>query len=112
MSADVTRVVVVEPEPVGRQIARRRIEAAPFPVDFVGPDAEELRLASESIDHVLVTWTLCTIPDVDRALHEALRVLAPGGRCTSSSTAATDPRVAGGRTASLPCGARCSVGVT
>lgn len=31
------------------------------------------------MDHVLVTWTLCTIPDAGRALGEMRRVLRPGG---------------------------------
>jgi ubiquinone/menaquinone biosynthesis C-methylase UbiE len=34
---------------------------------------------SSSVDHVLATWTLCSIPDVDRALSEIRRVLRPGG---------------------------------
>jgi len=34
---------------------------------------------SASIDHVLITWTMCTIPDVASALGEILRVLRPGG---------------------------------
>src|SRR5690606_23273934 len=36
-------------------------------------------LADGSVDTVLTTYTLCTIPDVARALREMRRVLAPGG---------------------------------
>ncbi len=42
-------------------------------------DGEDLPLADASVDHALSTWTLCTIPDVDRALAEVRRVLRPGG---------------------------------
>ncbi|OAA24548.1 methyltransferase family protein [Frankia sp. EI5c] len=50
-----------------------------MPVEFVGRDGQRLELADASVDHVLVTWTLCTIPDVDQALREVRRVLRPGG---------------------------------
>ena len=46
---------------------------------WIGLDGQDLPLKSESVDHVLVTWTLCTIPDVERALRETHRVLRPGG---------------------------------
>ncbi len=48
-------------------------------MEFVGTDGQDLPLPDGSIDHVLVTWTLCTIPNVDRSLEEAGRVLRPGG---------------------------------
>lgn len=76
---EVTRLLAVEPAAVGRRLAARRIAAAPIPVEFVGDDSQRLPVPDASVDHVLVTWTLCTIPDVDRALREARRVLRPGG---------------------------------
>lgn len=75
----VTRLVAVDPAVVGRKLAARRLAASPVPVEFIGLDGESLPMPDESVDHVLVTWTLCTIPDVDRALREMHRVLRPGG---------------------------------
>jgi SAM-dependent methyltransferase len=75
----VTRVRAVEPSGVGRKLAAGRVAASPVPVEFVGLDGQELPIEDASVDHVLTTWTLCTIPDVARALHEVRRVLNPGG---------------------------------
>jgi ubiquinone/menaquinone biosynthesis C-methylase UbiE len=75
----VIRVLAVDPATVGRKIAARRVAASGVPVDYVGLDAQTLPLESASVDHVLTTWTLCTIPDVERALAEIHRVLRPGG---------------------------------
>ncbi len=79
LPAGVTRLVAVEPAVVGRQLAGRRIAEAGIPVEFIGEDGQHLPLADGAVDHVLVTWTLCTIPDVDQALEEVRRVLRPGG---------------------------------
>jgi ubiquinone/menaquinone biosynthesis C-methylase UbiE len=76
----VRRVRAVDPATVGRRLAAERVAASPVPVEYVGLDGEQLPLEDGSVDHVLTTWTLCTIPDVDRALREMRRVLAPGGR--------------------------------
>ncbi|MFZ4718372.1 MAG: class I SAM-dependent methyltransferase [Ilumatobacteraceae bacterium] len=76
----VTRLVAVDPATVGRKLAAKRIAARGIPVEFVGLDGQSLPLDDASVDHVLVTWTLCTIPDVDAALVEMHRVLRPGGR--------------------------------
>jgi ubiquinone/menaquinone biosynthesis C-methylase UbiE len=64
---------------VGRRLAAGRVAASQVPVEYVGLDGESLPAEPDSIDHVLVTWTLCTIPDVRRALSEIRRVLRPGG---------------------------------
>jgi len=76
---EVSRVLAVEPASGGRTLADRRVAAGSIPVDYIGLDGQQLPLDDESVDHVLSTWTLCTIPDVDRALAEMRRVLRPGG---------------------------------
>jgi SAM-dependent methyltransferase len=75
----VSRVRAVDPATVGRSLAANRVGASPVPVEYIGLEGEELPLESASVDHVLTTWTLCTIPDVERALSEIRRVLRPGG---------------------------------
>ncbi len=79
LPAGVTRLLAVEPAATGRDLASRRVAAAPCAVEFIGEDGQSLVLPDASVDHVLTTWTLCTIPDVERALREIHRVLRPGG---------------------------------
>ena len=78
--SEVDRVLAVDPAVVGRKLAAGRVSASPVPVEYVGLDGASLPLESATIDHVLVTWTLCTIPEVDDALDEVHRVLRPGGQ--------------------------------
>jgi ubiquinone/menaquinone biosynthesis C-methylase UbiE len=75
----VTRVRAVDPALVGRKLAAACVAASPVPVEYVGLDGERLPVEDASVDHVLTTWTLCTIPDVEVALEEVRRVLKPGG---------------------------------
>jgi ubiquinone/menaquinone biosynthesis C-methylase UbiE len=76
----VTKVMAVEPSKVARKIAQPLIATAKFPVQFAGLDGQRLDVASESVDFVVTTWTLCTIPDPAIALNEFARVLKPGGK--------------------------------
>ena len=75
----VTRVRAVDPATAGRKLAAERVAASPVPVEYVGLTGQDLPLGTASVDHVLSTWTLCTIPDVSRAVSEIGRVLRPGG---------------------------------
>jgi ubiquinone/menaquinone biosynthesis C-methylase UbiE len=77
--AAVTRVRAVDPATLGRRLAASRVAASSVPIEYIGLDGQALPVDSASVDHVLTTWTLCTIPDVERALAEACRVLRPGG---------------------------------
>jgi ubiquinone/menaquinone biosynthesis C-methylase UbiE len=77
---EVDRIYAVDPAKLGQKLAARRIEACPIPVEFSDLNAEVLPLETDSMDAVLSTWTLCTIPEVTNALRELRRVLRPGGR--------------------------------
>jgi ubiquinone/menaquinone biosynthesis C-methylase UbiE len=78
-SPDVTKVLAVEPSKVAMRLAESRLAESPIPVEQAGLDGQKLDLPSGEFDAVLSTWTLCTIPDIDAALAEVLRVLKPGG---------------------------------
>ena len=62
-------------------MARKRAPAGLEKVEFLTQSAEEpLPLASASIDTVVVTWTVCSIPNAALALQEMRRVLKASGR--------------------------------
>ncbi len=49
-------------------------------VDFIISGAEEIPLPDNKVDTVILTYTMCTIPDVDLANEEIKRVLKPEGK--------------------------------
>jgi ubiquinone/menaquinone biosynthesis C-methylase UbiE len=73
----VTGIVGVDPSAELLAMARRRAEGRP--VTLLEASAESLPLPDASIDTVVTTWTLCSVPDAARALAEVRRVLRPGG---------------------------------
>ena len=76
----VEEVVATDPDPhmLSRAVPRRH--PAAVPVDLRQVDAQDLPFDDASFDTVVVALSLCTIPDPDRALAEARRVLRPDGR--------------------------------
>ncbi len=63
-----------------RGIAEDRLRAAPFPVEWLDLPGEEIPLEDNSADTIVLTYTLCTIPDWRVALEGMRRVLKPGGK--------------------------------
>lgn len=78
--AAVRNVIALEPNARLIAMARRSRGASRSAVDFLQGSAELIPLDDRSIDTVLTTWTLCTIPHADAALVEMRRVLRPAGR--------------------------------
>lgn len=78
--ARVTHITGLDPALQLQPIARERIAQAGLSVDLVGLSAEKIPLPDAAFDTVLITYTLCTIPDPHAALLEMRRVLKPEGR--------------------------------
>lgn len=79
-SADADRVYAIDPSPEMLRLARPRASQAARPVLLMQASAEDLPLRDGSVDTVVTTWTLCTIPDAILALREMRRVLKAEGR--------------------------------
>jgi SAM-dependent methyltransferase len=79
--AAVRELLALEPDPKLMAMARNASPAAGAArIGFIEGSAERIPLESGSVDTVVSTWTMCTIPDIRRALDEMRRVLKHGGR--------------------------------
>lgn len=76
----VSRLYALEPSQGMLARAKAKAAEAAFPIDVLPETAEALSLGEATVDTVLVTYSLCTIPDPVSALTAARRVLKPGGR--------------------------------
>jgi ubiquinone/menaquinone biosynthesis C-methylase UbiE len=73
-------IYALEPAPRLVAMARNAPRATTMPVTFIEASAEAIPLDEHSVDTVVMTWTLCSIPEAVAALAEMRRVLRPGGR--------------------------------
>ena len=76
----VERLIGLDPSQESWELAAERAAHLEFDVEFIGLPGEQIPLEDESVDTVLVTFALCTIPDPIAALHGMARVLRPQGK--------------------------------
>src|SRR5258707_6506367 len=76
----VREVLALEPAPRLVTMARNASRATSMPVSFLEASAEAIPLDQHSVDTIVTTWTLCSIPQAAIALAEMRRVLRPGGK--------------------------------
>ena len=76
----VRRIITVDPNPGMNKMARRRIARSGIEVDQRVLGGEARPFDEGTFDCVVSTWTMCSIPEVRRAVSEVYRVLRPGGR--------------------------------
>src|SRR5947209_1363191 len=70
----VRQILALEPSP--KLVAMAGEAPRPgIPVIFLEASAESIPLDDRTVDTVVTTWTLCTVPQAATALHEMRRVL-------------------------------------
>ena len=79
-SAKVTKVYALEPNPGMFRMAEQQGRRTKLDIEFLDLPGERIPLADGSVDTVVSTFTLCTIPGVMEAIRGIWRVLRPGGQ--------------------------------
>ena len=94
-AANVSKIIGVDPDDhIWKRSEARRTDC-PIEIERIGLSGEEIPLDSNMADTVVCTYTLCTIPDPVKALHEMRRILKPGGQILFSEHGmAPDAKVA------------------
>ena len=78
--AGIDKLYALEPHDKLVRKAEPKATKTSFEVEFLGLKGEDIPLEDASVDTVVTTWTLCTIPDPQKALQGMHRVLKPGGK--------------------------------
>ncbi len=79
-SEKVSKIIGVDPDEHIWKRSEARRKACPIDVERIGLSGEDIPLETNMADSVVVTYSLCTIPDPVKALGEMTRILKPGGR--------------------------------
>jgi ubiquinone/menaquinone biosynthesis C-methylase UbiE len=79
-SHNVERLIGLDPSAKLLSMVRQNLRPNTPSLELIEGSAEAIPLENDSVDTVVTTWTLCSIPDAGRALSEMRRVLRPNGR--------------------------------
>jgi ubiquinone/menaquinone biosynthesis C-methylase UbiE len=79
-SASASEIVGIEPSAKLLKMTRSAAGRASTPLKLIEGTAEAIPIDDQTIDTVVTSWTMCSIPAIERALQEMRRVLKPGGR--------------------------------
>ena len=78
--SQVDRVIGLDPSHTSWKLAASRAANCKFPIEFIGLPDDRIPLDDESVDTVLITYSLCTIPDPVSALHGIAKVMKPSAQ--------------------------------
>ena len=79
-AARVTHLWGLEPSTEMWAIAQKNAEKHHLDAEFLQSGAESIPLDNNCVDTAVMTYTMCTIPDINTAMNEIRRVLKPGGK--------------------------------
>jgi ubiquinone/menaquinone biosynthesis C-methylase UbiE len=75
----VRKIWALEPSEGMRKLAKKNLVGSALDLEFIDLPGEEIPLEDNSVDTIVVTYTLCTIPDAGKALEGMRRVLKKDG---------------------------------
>ena len=73
--SEIKKVYGLDPSEELCDMAKKTAQNLDISVDFLINGAEEINLKSDTIDTVLITYTMCSIPNINEALKEIKRVM-------------------------------------
>ena len=83
-AAKVNKVIGLDPSPELNEMAEKVVAKTAvengLDVEIILGSAEDMPFPDDHFDSVVITYTLCTIPDAEAANLEIRRVLKPGGK--------------------------------
>jgi ubiquinone/menaquinone biosynthesis C-methylase UbiE len=79
-STKVSHLYALEPNPGMVRLAKRRLQQTNLRVEFLDLPGEQIPLGDNTVDTVVSTFTLCTIPGIEEAIQGIARVLKPNGQ--------------------------------
>ena len=79
-TTNVNKVIGIDPSDELNKIAKKNANKVNLDIEFNLSSAESIDLPTSSVDSVVCTFSLCSIPDPQKALNEIYRILKPGGK--------------------------------
>jgi len=76
----VAEIIGLEPSSTLLDMANAAARKRQVPLRLIEGTAEAIPIEDRSVDAVVTTWTMCSIPEIQDALKEMHRVLRPAGR--------------------------------
>ena len=77
--SNINNITALDPAEELTDIAKKRISELDLDIDVINCGAEEIPLESKSFDSILVTYTLCSIENLDDSMREIRRVIKDDG---------------------------------
>ena len=77
--SNISNITALDPAEELTDIAKKRISELDLDIDVINCGAEEIPLESKSFDSILVTYTLCSIENLDDSMREIRRVMKDDG---------------------------------
>lgn len=78
--SNINHLYGLDPSPELLEIAKKVAKNHKLEIEFLECGAESIPLPDDSIDTIVITYTMCTIPDISLSNAEMLRVLKPNGK--------------------------------